>query len=86
MKSSEINKIENLTDEEKEKFFQQLENNNAFFKEAFEAMLTLVVSDPLLTFQVADLIESEYRNLFLIIAKKQTQENKDDTSGCCSTH
>ena len=72
MKSSEINKIENLTDEEKEKFFQQLENNNAFFKEAFEAMLTLVVSDPLLTFQVADLIESEYRNLFLIIAKKQT--------------
>ena len=83
MKPLEINQNQNLSKEEKEIFFQQLENNSAFFKEAFETMLTLVVSDPILTYQVADLIESDYRNLYQAIIKKQGQVQKNDLPSCC---
>lgn len=86
MKSLEINKKQILTKEEKEAFFQNLESDEEFFKEAFEAMLTLIVSDPKLTSQVADLIEKDYRNLHLAIAKEQEQGQKNDFPGCCQTH
>ena len=83
MKSLEINKKQSLTQEEKEKLFRQLESNPAFFKEVLEVLLTLVVSDPMLTYQVADLIESDYRNLFLAILKNQEQVQKNDVPSCC---
>ena len=85
MKSFELDKKEILTKEEKESFFQHLENDNLFFKETFEAMLTLVISDPVLTYQVADLIKSDYRNLYLNIVKKQESVQKEDIPGCCQT-
>jgi hypothetical protein len=83
MKSFEVDKKQILNKEEKEKFFLQLENDKVFFKEAFEAMLTLVISDPVLTNQVADLIESDYHNLYLEIAKKQESVESEDLPGCC---
>lgn len=85
MKSFDIDKTTILTKEEKEKFFQQLENDNVFFKEAFEAMLNIVISDPVLTYQVADLIEFDYRNLYLAIQKKSVQIQENDLPGCCQT-
>lgn len=85
MNSLEINKNQSLTNEEKEKFFQQLESNGDFFKEALEVMMTLVVSDPVLTYQVADLIESDYRNLYLAILKNQEQVQKNDLPSCCQS-
>ena len=86
MKSLEIDKKRTFSKEEKENFFQQLENNKEFFKEAFEAMLTIVVSDPKLTEQVAGLIEKDYRNLHIAIVKEQKQAQKNDLPGCCQTH
>lgn len=83
MNSLEINKNQTLTKTEKEIFFQQLENNKEFFKEAVETMLTLVVSDPDLTYQVADLIESDYQNLYLAMNKNQEQVEKNDLPSCC---
>lgn len=47
-------------------------------------MLTLIISDPKLTFDVADLIESDYRNLYLVIMKKVLgKENEKGIKGCC---
>lgn len=72
------------TKEEKERLFQALEDDPQLFKETFEVMLTLVVSDPVLTFDVADLIEADYRNLYLAIVKKIAIEKSNDKSlGCC---
>lgn len=72
------------TKEEKERLFQALEDDPQLFKETFEVMLTLVVSDPVLTFDVADLIEADYRNLYLAIVKKMAIEKSNDKSlGCC---
>ena len=85
MKSVELDKKKTLTKEEKEKLFQQLENDSLFFNEVVEAMLTLVISDSVLTKQVADLIESDYRNLYLEIVKKQENIQKNDLPGCCQT-
>ena len=86
MKSLEIDKKGTFSKEEKENFFQQLENNKEFFKEAFEAMLTIVVSDPKLTEQVAGLIEKDYQNFQIAIVKEQKQPKKNDLPGCCQTH
>lgn len=85
MNSLEINKKQTLTQEEKEKLFQQLESNPEFFKETLEVLLTLVVSDPKLTYQVADLIESDYRNLYLAMLKNQEQVQKNDVPSCCQS-
>lgn len=85
MNSLEINKKQSLTKEEKEKFFQQLESNPEFFKESLEVLLTLVVSDPKLIDQVADLIESDYRNLYLALLKNQEQVEKNDLPSCCQS-
>lgn len=63
-----------LTLAEKEKFFQALENDQHLFKETLEVVLNLVISDPKLTFDVADLIESDFRNLYLVIMKKVAAE------------
>lgn len=72
------------TKEEKERLFQALEDDPQLFKETFEVMLTLVVSDPVLTFDVADLIEADYRNLYLAIMKKVAIEQSSVNSmGCC---
>jgi len=84
MKSFELDKKTTLTKGEKEKFFQQLESDNVFFKETFEVMLSIVISDPVLTYQVADLIESDYRNLYSVYMKKFTAEKASSKdSGCC---
>jgi hypothetical protein len=73
-----------LTPAEKEKFFQALENDQHLFKEALEVVLTLVISDPKLTFDVADLIESDFQNLYLVIMKKVTTErSSNSTMSCC---
>lgn len=85
MNSLEINKKQSLNKEEKEKFFQHLESNSGFFKETLEILLTLVVSDPKLTYQVADLIESDYRNLYLAMLKNQEQVVKNDLPSCCQS-
>ncbi|MEZ4963324.1 MAG: hypothetical protein R2830_26110 [Saprospiraceae bacterium] len=73
-----------LTPVEKEKFFEALENDQHLFKETLEVVLTLVISDPKLTFDVADFIESDFRNLYLVIMKKVAVERSNDsTMGCC---
>lgn len=74
------------TPEERENLFQVLENDKQLFKETLEVMLTLIISDPKLTFDVADLIESDYRNLYLVIMKKVLgKENGKGKGikGCC---
>ena len=85
MNSLEINKKQSLTKEEKEKFFKQLESNPEFFKESLEVLLTLVVSDPKLIDHVTDLIESDYRNLYLALLKNQGQVEKNDLPSCCQS-
>ena len=85
MNSLEINKKQSLTKEEKEKFFKQLESNPEFFKESLEVLLTLVVSDPKLIDHVTDLIESDYRNLYLALLKNQEQVEKNDLPSCCQS-
>lgn len=77
-------KMSLLSEEEKDIFFQALEDDQELFLETLEVLLTIVVSDPLLTFDVADLIEYDYRNLFLVLMKKVKAEiGKSNTLGCC---
>jgi|GEM_PF-6454769 len=84
MHTSEIDKKPFQTKEEKERLFQALEDDKQLFKETLEVMLTLVISDPKLTFDVADFIESDFRNLYLVIMKKVAVERSNDKSmGCC---
>lgn len=84
MKTTAINKNAFQTPTEKEQLFQALEKDEQLFKETLEVMLTLVISDPKLTFDVADLIESDYRNLYIVIMQKVSKETgKEDTMGCC---
>ncbi len=69
---------------DKEAFFNALENDNQLFLETLEVILTLVISDPKLTFDVADLIASDYRNLYLTILKKRSaREAHDNKMDCC---
>ncbi|MEZ4995271.1 MAG: hypothetical protein R2824_32945 [Saprospiraceae bacterium] len=68
----------------KEAFFQSLENDRELFRETFEVALTLVISDPDLTSEVADLIAADYRSLYLAIVKNQPQQAGDTNQmGCC---
>lgn len=68
----------------KEAFFQALENDRELFRETFEVALTLVISDPDLTSEVADLIVADYRSLYLAIVKNQPQQAGDTNQmGCC---
>ena len=84
MQTAEINNKPFQTKEEKERLFQALEDDKQLFKETLEVMLTLVISDPKLTFDVADLIEADYRNLYLVFMKKlATEKSHDSTLGCC---
>lgn len=84
MQISEIDNKPFQTKEEKDKLFQALEDDEKLFKETLEVMLTLVVSDPKLTFDVADLIESDFQNLYLVIMKKVTTERSSNSSmSCC---
>jgi hypothetical protein len=72
------------TPEDKERFFQILEDDPQLFKETLEVLLNLAVSDPKLTFQVADMIESDFRNIYLVIMKKIVAEKGSTaTMGCC---
>ncbi len=81
---SPAQKEQALTPAEKERFFQALENDQHFFKETLEVVLNLVISDPKLTFDVADFIESDFRNLYLVIMKKVAMDRSNDsTLGCC---
>ncbi|WP_020534845.1 hypothetical protein [Lewinella cohaerens] len=85
METSEIKNRPFQAKEDKERLFQALEDDEQLFKEALEVMLTLVVSDPKLTVDVADLIESDFRNIYLAIMKKIARENSNDKSmSCCS--
>ena len=73
-----------LSPAEKEKFFDAMENDQHLVKETLEVVLNHIVSDPKLTFNVADFIESDFRNLYLAIMKKVAVErNNDSTLGCC---
>lgn len=85
MNPIKLNKRNELTAEEKEKFFQQLESNEVFFKETFEAILTLIISDSKLIVQVSNLIETNYRNLYLAILKTQEKIHTNDSPSCCQT-
>lgn len=72
------------TPEDKERLFQALEDDPQLFKETLEVLLNLAVSDPKLTFQVADMIESDFRNIYLVIMKKVVAEIGSATAmGCC---
>ncbi|MCI5092706.1 hypothetical protein [Phaeodactylibacter sp.] len=85
METSEIKNRPFQAKEDKERLFQALEDDEQLFKEALEVMLTLVVSDPKLTVDVADLIESDFRNIYLAIMKIIARENSNDKSmSCCS--
>ena len=84
MKTAETDNKPFQTKEEKDKLFQALEDDKQLFKETLEVMLTLVISDPKLTFDVADLIESDFQNLYLLIMKKVTTERgSNSTMSCC---
>ena len=73
-----------LTSGEKEKYFQALENDDRFMHETLEVVLNLVISDPVLTFKVGDLIESDFKNLYLVLMKKVIQHQSSPSSlGCC---
>ena len=85
MKTVEANKKQTLRNEEKEAFFQQMENNREVFNEAIENILTLVVSDPVLTSQVAGLIESDYHPLYLALINSQQQVENNESPSCCHT-
>lgn len=67
----------------KEELFLALENDEQLFKETLEVILTLIISDPKLTFDVADLIESDYRNLYLVFMKKVIRKQSARESGDC---
>ena len=84
MKTPKKDHVPFETKGEKEQLFQALEDDKQLFKETLEVMLTLVISDPILTFCVADLIESDYQNLYLVIMKKIARERSNDKSmSCC---
>lgn len=84
MKTTEIDDQHLRESSTKNQFFQALENDRRFFQEAFEVMLTLVISDPQLTSEVADLIAADYRSLYLAILKNQPQQAGDTNQmGCC---
>lgn len=83
MKVENINKTRLQALESKEDFLALLENDSVFFREAFETMLTLIISDPKLTNQVADLIKSDYRDLFQAIQSEDSKPKKNDLPGCC---
>jgi len=76
METSEIKNRLFQAKEDKERLFQALEDDEQLLKEALEVMLTLVVSDPQLTFDVAELIESDFRNIYLVTMKKNSQGKK----------
>lgn len=84
MQSSVIKDKAFRTTKEKEQLFQALENDRKLFGETFEVMLTMVISDPDLTLEVADLIAADYRDLYLAILEKGTKEQgPDGKMGCC---
>jgi len=85
MKVENINKTRLQALESKEDFLALLENDSMFFSEAFETMLTLIISDPKLTNQVAELIKSDYRDLFQAIQSEAVKSEKNDLPGCCQT-
>jgi len=73
-----------LTPAEKERFFLALEKDEKLFGETLEVVLNLTISDPKLTFDVADLIETDFRNLYLVIMKKAVREmGSSTTMACC---
>ncbi|TAK48749.1 MAG: hypothetical protein EPO28_01145 [Saprospiraceae bacterium] len=69
---------------QKEQFFDALENDGRFMQETLEVILNLVISDPVLTFKVGDLIESDFKNLYLVLMKKVIQQQASTaTVSCC---
>lgn len=72
------------TPAEKDRFFQAMERDEQLFRETLEVALTIAVSDPKLTLEVANLIESDYRNVYLNIWKQVVSEmGSSTTMGCC---
>jgi hypothetical protein len=69
---------------EKEQFFEALENDPRLMQETLEVILNLVISDPVLTFKTGDLIESGFKNLYLVLMKKVIQQQASpETVSCC---
>lgn len=84
MKTSGIKSKTALTKAEKELFFNALENNPGFLQEALEVALNLVISDPMLTAKTAELIESDFKNLYQALKDKiVAQQAAPKTSACC---
>ena len=69
---------------EKERLFEALEKDSQLLKETLEVILTLVISDPKLTSRVAELIESDFKELYLAIFKDMLMESSSSNKmGCC---
>jgi len=84
MKSPDTKKAPFPAAAQKEQFFDALENDSRFMQETLEVILNLVISDPVLTFKVGDLIESDFKNLYLVLMKKVIhQQAAPGTIGCC---
>ncbi|MFQ5447105.1 MAG: hypothetical protein ACE5FF_09225 [Saprospiraceae bacterium] len=84
MKSSDSAKKSFPSPTEKEQFFDALENDPRFLQETLEVALNIVISDPVLTFKTGDLIESDFKNLYLVLMKKVIQQQASpETLSCC---
>ena len=69
---------------EKERLFEALEKDSQLLKETLEVILTLVISDPKLTSRVAELIEFDFKELYLAIFKDMLMESSSSNKmGCC---
>ena len=78
-----MNTNKDLTKNQKDKFFHQMENSEDFFNEVFQALLTFVISDPRLVLQVARAIKMDYQDLYVAILENQRPIEKRDIPVCC---
>ena len=85
MKSANPEKGKNdLSPAEKDRFFDAMENDSRLLQETLEVALNIVISDPVLTFKTGDLIESDFKNLYLVLMKKVIQQQASPaTISCC---
>ncbi|MCB9290751.1 MAG: hypothetical protein H6560_25825 [Lewinellaceae bacterium] len=70
---------------DKERLFVALENDEQLLKETLEVILALAVSDPKLTIWSADLIASDFKELYLAIFRDMLKESSSSSQspGCC---
>ena len=70
---------------DKERLFEALEKDEQLLKETLEVILTVAISDPKLTSEVAQLIETDYKELYLAIFRDMLMEasSSSGSMGCC---